>query len=316
MSNVSVGQFGLLQVDDTSDILHQCCFVSGCLCHGLTNGVYTVSPSVEFAACAVCKVVEASAFGCSRERIATGSVDLPTVGLDSKLTVPSHLLGLLSQSLLSLARGSSVLETASVLWLPMRMLLPVFCSRAVLFSSSILFVLAFPILWPRTIRCFCLSFNSPDSDAVWKLPGAWTNFGSREIQLTGWSFRCPCYGGVNVQCSWWINLQGSVRAAMTRFDTPTINLSMFCLCLAVGRKKSSTIWKLLGGARSKAGSPWLPRINCPQAMPGFENFLERRKQRLDARTFHLGYFTCAWAMIVREGLLWIFHVSRCPCSNA
>ena len=35
MSNVSVGQFGLLQVDDTSDILHQCCFVSGCLCHGL-----------------------------------------------------------------------------------------------------------------------------------------------------------------------------------------------------------------------------------------------------------------------------------------
>lgn len=82
-----------------------------------------------------------------------------------------------------------------------------FCSRVVPFSSSILFVLAFPILWPRTIRCFCLSFNSPESDAVWKLPGAWTNFGSREIQLTGWSFRCPCYGGVNVQCSWWINLQ-------------------------------------------------------------------------------------------------------------
>ena len=72
----------------------------------VTNGVYTVSPSVQSAACAVCKVVQASAFGCSRERIATGSVDLPTVGFDSKLTVPSHLPGLLSQSLLSLARGS------------------------------------------------------------------------------------------------------------------------------------------------------------------------------------------------------------------
>ena len=103
---------------------------------------------------------------------------------------------------------------------------------------------------------------------------------------------------------------GSVRAAMTRFDPPTI----ICPCFAYAccwSEESSTIWKSLGGARSKAGSPWLPRINCniwsgPQAMPGFENFLERRKQRLDARTFHLGYFTCAWAMIVREGLLWIF----------
>lgn len=81
----------------------------------VTNGVYRVSPSVEFAACAFCQVVQASAFGCSRERIATGSVDLPTVGFDSKLTVPPDLPGLLSQSLLSLVRGSSVLETASVL---------------------------------------------------------------------------------------------------------------------------------------------------------------------------------------------------------
>ena len=263
----------------------------------VTNGVYTVSPSVESAACAVCKVVQASAFGCSRERIATGSVDLPTVGLDSKLTVPSHLPGLLSQSLLSLARGSSVLETASVVWLPMGMLLSVFCSRVVPFSSSILFVLAFPILWPRTICCFCLSFNSPDSDAVWKLPGAWTNFGSREIQLTGWSFRCPCYGGVNVQSSWQINLQEV--------------LGLLWLLMPAVRRKNLLPVPIIGGARSKAGSPWLPRINCyiwsgPQAMPGFENFLERRKQRLDARTFHLGYFTCAWAMIVREGLLWIF----------
>ena len=34
MSTLSVGQFVLLHVDDISDILHQHCFVSGCLCHG------------------------------------------------------------------------------------------------------------------------------------------------------------------------------------------------------------------------------------------------------------------------------------------
>ena len=193
----------------------------------VTNGVYTVSPSVQSAACAVCKVVQASAFGCSRERIATGSVDLPTVGFDSKLTVPSHLPGLLSQSLLSLARGSSVLETASVVWLPMRILLPVFLFKggSFLFFHTFCFRISNPLATNDPLFLFVLQLS-------WVGCCLKTARSLNELWLKGnpidrLKLQVPLLR--RGQCAVFLMDQfaGSVRATMTRFDPPVF-MSTLC----------------------------------------------------------------------------------------